>query len=179
MVDLLQIVENLVALVRPFGFVLYGLCFVFGVIFVLSGLRRASKRAETGPNMGSYGKPFSHLLTGIVLISLPALLASLTQTFFGMDTPSADRVFEYAPATVSLFEAGSPARQIITGMVVIIQFIGVIAVIRGLTLLNQSAQGDGGPCTFGPGVTFIIAGVMAVNFPLFIGAVERLITNTA
>ncbi len=56
-------------------------------------------------------------------------------------------------------------------------FIGIIAVMRGLYLLNQTAQGGGGPKTFGPGLTFCIAGIMAVNFPLFVGMMELLITT--
>jgi len=177
MVDLLRIIENVVNLLAPFSVLLYGLCFVIGVIMVLSGLRSAARRSETGPNAGSYGKPFYHLLTGILFISLPALLVSLTQSIFGMGTPSADSIFSYAPATVGILDAGSPARDMLTGIVTIIQFIGIIAVIRGLLLLNRSAQGDSGPKTFGPGVTFIISGVMAINFPLFVGAVERLVTG--
>lgn len=177
MVDLLQIIENVVRLLAPFSTFVYALCFVIGVLMVLSGLQAASRRAEVGLQGGSYGKPLSRAITGVMLISLPALLLTLSETFFGTGIQSADSIFAYAPSTLGLFDAGGPARAMISGIIMIIQFIGLIAVIRGLYLLNLSAQGDGGPKTFGPGVTFLISGAMAVNFPLFFGMVERLITG--
>mgnify|MGYP007011833743 FL=1 len=177
MVDLLEIIQNVVALLAPFSRLVYALCFVIGVIMVMTGLRAASRRAETGIQAGSYFKPFSQIFIGVLFISLPALLLSLSETFFGTGIQSADMIFAYAPHTLGLFDAGSPGRAMITGIIMIIQFIGIIAVMRGLHLLNRSAQGDGGPKTFGPGVTFLISGIAAVNFPLFFGAVERLITG--
>lgn len=177
MIDLLQIIENVVRLLLPFSRFVYAVCFAIGVIMVLMGLRAATRRAEVGAQQGSYGRPFTQILIGALFISLPALLLSLSETFFGAGIQSADAIFAYAPATLGLFDAGSPGRAMITGIIMIVQFIGIIAVIRGLTLLNRSAQGDGGPKTFGPGVTFLISGAMAVNFPLFFGAVERLITG--
>ena len=66
----------------------------------------------------------------------------------------------------------------ISGIVLIIQFVGVIAVCRGLYLLNQSAQGGQGPQTFGPGFTFVIAGICATNFPIAVGIFESLITSS-
>lgn len=177
MIDLLQIIDNVVRLLAPFSTFIYALCFAIGVIMVLSGLKAATRRAEVGIQAGSYGKPLSRVITGIMFISLPALLLTLSETFFGTGIQSSDAIFAYAPSTLGLFDSGSPGRAMISGIIMIVQFIGLIAVIRGIYLLNVSAQGDGGPKTFGPGVTFLISGAMAVNFPLFFGMVERLITG--
>ena len=57
----------------------------------------------------------------------------------------------------------------------IVQFMGVIAVCRGIHLLGLSARGGHGPRTFGPGIPFGIAGAAATNFPIFVGLVESLI----
>lgn len=176
MVDLLQIIQNMVALLNPISTMIYVLCFMTGVLFVLAGLRAAARRTETGPNGGSYGAPFTRIVIGVLFISLPALILSLTTTFFATSVPSADMIFAYAPETIGLFDTDSPGRTMLTGIVMIVQFVGLIAVIRGLILLNQTAQGGGGPKTFGPGITFVISGIMAINFPLFIGAIEQLIT---
>ena len=35
----------------------------------------------------------------------------------------------------------------------------------------------GAGITLGPGLTFVISGIMAVNFPLFVGMIELLITT--
>jgi hypothetical protein len=66
---------------------------------------------------------------------------------------------------------------LIIGITLIVQFVGVIAIARGLYLLNMSAQSAQGPKTFGPGLTFVIAGAMATNFPIFVGVMENLIST--
>ena len=180
MVDLLRIIQNIVLLNMPFSIFLYAICFVLGVIFVMGGLGRLARQAEMGStrapvSFGGYWGPLYHLITGVLFISMPALIVTLNATIFGVGIQSADRIFEYAPATVGLFTPGSPAREMLTGIIMIIQFLGFVAIMRGVYLLNRAAQGDSGP-TFGPGVTFMVAGIMAMNFPVFVGAVEQLVS---
>ena len=69
------------------------------------------------------------------------------------------------------------AKELITCQVAIIQFMGVIAVCRGIHLLGLTARGGHGPSTFGPGITFVIAGAAATNFPHFVGLIESLIAG--
>jgi hypothetical protein len=179
MVDLLQIVRNLVGyLPSLYGFVSV-LCFAFAVGFGIVGLRALARRSEMGPNGGSWWSPAATIAIASIFAAIPAFWQSLTVTFFGagMGVPSAEAIFSYAPATLGLFEAGSPGRELISGIVAIVQFIGLIAVVRGLFLLNRAAQGGNGQPVFGPGITFVIAGVMAINFPLFVGTIELLITS--
>ncbi|MCE6959648.1 hypothetical protein LAZ40_11525 [Cereibacter sphaeroides] len=177
MVDLLQIIQNVVGLLPDFSVFLYILSWVMGCLFVATGIRNAAKRHQMGQSAGSWAAPFWTFVIGVMFVALPGLVASMTQTFFAQEQPDASSIFAYAPATIGLLESGSPGRTMIEGIVLIVQFVGLIAVMRGLFLLNQSAQGAGGPKTFGPGATFVIAGIMAVNFPLFVGAVELLITS--
>lgn len=180
MVDLLQIVQNVVLLIMPFSVLLYAISFFLGVLFVMTGLGKMARQAEMGStrspaSMGGYWGPLYQMITGVFFIAMPALIVTLNATIFGVGIQSADRVFEYAPATVGLFEPGSPGRQMLVGIIMIIQFLGFVAIMRGIYLLNRAAQGDSGP-TFGPGVTFIISGVLAMNFPVFVGAVEGLVS---
>jgi len=178
MVDLLQIIENLVGILPSFQVLFYVISFVIGVIFVMTAIRDAARRSQMGQSAGSWYQPFWTFVIGVSFVALPGLVSSLTYTFFAQEQPDPSNIFAYAPATIGLFNADGPGRTMITGIVAIIQFIGIIAVMRGLYLLNQSAQGGGGgPKTFGPGFTFVIAGIMAVNYPLFVGAIELLITS--
>lgn len=178
MIDLLQIIENMVRLLTPFSRLIYAACFVAGVVFVLRGLNRASRAVDmgrTGPNdRYTTFRGLSEILTGAFLISLPGLLLVLSETFFGTGIESPDSIFAHAPSTLGLFSPGSPGRAMISGIIGIIQFIGIIAVIRGIMLLNMNAQGA--TQGIGPGVTFLVSGAMAVNFPLFFAMIERLIT---
>lgn len=188
MIDLLQIIQNIVKAIAPEGTgltgLLYALSWVIGVVFVIMAVRLAAKSSEQG--RGVFGQPGANtsavawsFVIGIAFIALPGILQSLTQTFFAQETPAASEIFAYTPATIGMLESGSPARAIIVGMTTIVQFVGVIAVMRGLLLLRATALGGGqGPSHFGAGMTFVISGVMAVNFPLFAGMIELLLTST-
>jgi hypothetical protein len=182
MVDLLQIIERLVGYLPSFYVLLYILSFLIGGIMVMVALRNAAKRHESGPNGGSWGAPMATFAIGVLFVALPGLVSSVTLSVFGVSfdsgKPDPQSIFRLAPVTVGLFDEESPGRTMIAGIVAVVQFIGLIAVMRGLKLLNASAQGGNGPPTFGPGFTFVVAGVLAVNFPLFVGVMERLIAST-
>ena len=176
MTDLLQIIENVVGFLDEFQFLFGVICFVLGVIFAIRGLMGAAKRQEMGPGQGSWGGPMSMFFTGVLFVAMPGLVNSLSQTFFALSAPSsAENIFSYAPATIGIMD-GAEARTIIVGITAIVQFIGLIAIARGLYLMNLSAQSAQGPKTFGPGLTFVIAGALATNFPTFVGVMEALIT---
>lgn len=150
--------------------------FVMGVIFAIKGLMAAAKRQEMGPGQGSWAGPMVTFTTGVLFVAFPGLMNSLSQTFFALSTPSsADSIFSYADATIGILD-GAEAQGLIVGITLIVQFVGMIGIARGLYLLNQSAQGSQGPKTFGPGLTFVIAGAMATNFPIFVGVMDDLIT---
>lgn len=180
MIDLLQIINNVVAMLPSLQTLFMILSWLMGAIFIMMAVKAASKRSEMGRNSGSWSAPMWQFIIGVCFIALPGLLAGLTLTFFNQAIPDASSIFAYAPATVGMMEDEGVARTMIEGITSIVMFVGIIAVMRGLHLLNQTAQGGGGgPKTFGPGITFVIAGIMAVNFPLFVGMMELLITTPA
>jgi hypothetical protein len=176
MTDLLQIIENVVGFLDEFELLFGVICFVLGVIFAIRGLMGAAKRQEMGAGQGSWGGPLMMFTTGVLFVAMPGLVNSLSQTFFALSSPSSpENIFSYAPATIGIMD-GAEARTIIVGITAIVQFIGLIAIARGLYLMNMSAQSAQGPKTFGPGLTFVIAGALATNFPTFVGVMENLIT---
>jgi hypothetical protein len=174
MTDLLQIIANIVAILDPLQGLVSGICFLIGFLMTMSALKQAQRRQEMGPGQGGWNAPIATFITAAMFLSLPTLLNVLNVSIFGATSQSASSVFSYADSTIGAITEDA-AVEMITGLVLIIQFMGVIAVARGIFLLNQSAQGGQGPKTFGPGFTFIIAGVAATNFPLFVGLMESLI----
>ena len=177
MVDLLEIVRRVTGFIDEFEFLFGVICFVLGVIFAIKGLLGAAKRQEMGPGQGSWGGPMMMFMTGALFVAIPGLVNSLSQTIFALQEPAtADSIFAYAPATIGIMD-GAEARTLIVGITAIVQFIGLIAIARGLYLLNLSAQSAQGPKTFGPGLTFVIAGAIATNFPIFVGVMENLIST--
>jgi len=178
MVDLLEIIRRVVGFLDEFERLFGVLCFVLGVIFGIRGLMAAAKRQEMGAGQGSWAGPMMMFTTGVLFVAMPGLVNSLSQTIFALNTPStADSIFSYAPATIGIMD-GAEARTLIVGITAVVQFIGLIAIARGLYMLNMSAQGGQGPSTFGPGLTFVIAGAIATNFPIFVGVMENLISTT-
>lgn len=180
MVDLLQVIDNVVAALGPFMFLISVLCFIFGITMIAMALMIAGRLPQTsgvGPSFrGGWVYVIMLMVSGAFFMAFPALIDALRVTFFGLgvnNNPSA--IFSYAPATIGIM-SGPEATRLVTGIVAIVQVIGLIAVMRGIFLLNASAKGAGGPPTYGPGLTFIIAGAMAVNFPVFVGVIEDLIT---
>lgn len=174
MTDLLQIIQNIVAVLDPLQGLVSGICFLIGFVMTIQALKQAQRRQEMGAGQGGWNGPISSFITAAMFLSLPTLLNVLNVSLFGVTAQSAASVFSYADSTIGAINEES-AREMISGLVMIVQFMGIIAVCRGLYLLNQSAQGAQGPKTFGPGFTFVICGVAATNFPLFVGLMESLI----
>lgn len=178
MADLLQIITRITGFLPGFTTFFMVICFLLGVVFGIKGLLAAAKRQEMGPGQGSWAGPLMMFLTGVFFIAFPGLVNSLSETIFALQTPpEAESIFAYAPATIGIMD-GAEARTIIIGITAIVQFVGLIAIARGLYLLNLSAQSSQGPKTFGPGLTFVIAGALAANFPIFIGVMESLISTS-
>jgi len=174
MTDLLQIIENIVAILDPLQGLVSAVCFLIGFIMAMTALKQAQRRQEMGSGQGGWNAPIATFITAAMFLSLPTLINVLNVTLFGVTSQSASSVFSYADSTIGAIN-GDAARNMISGLVMIIQFMGIIAVCRGLYLMNQSAQGVQGPKTFGPGLTFMICGIAATNFPLFVGLMESLI----
>ena len=182
--DLLSTIENIAALVRwganagPFWILFTIISWFIGVLILIAAIRKASQRSELGQSAGSWSTPVWNFIIAIMFLALPSFITAISITFFGVTPDDPDRIFEYSPGVLGAIEE-SAGRSIITAIVYVIQFVGLIAVMRGLYMLNLSAQGQsqGGPRTFGPGMTFVIAGAVALNFPIFVGMMETLISG--
>lgn len=173
MSDLLTILENVADLVPLLWPLFSVICFIIGGVLILRGLRHMAAKQYVRDTQNSYTGMVGYIVSGACMIGMPGFLEMLQLTLFGAgvdNDPSA--IFAYAPESVGLFESDG-AEQMIIAITVIIQFVGAIGVARGILLLNQSA--NGGQQTFGPGLTFVIAGAMATNFPVFVGLMESLI----
>ena len=176
--DLLQIIRNIAAIVPNLQTMFLVFSWVFGVIFVIMSLRLAAKRQAMGPNSGDWSQPLWMFFIGISFVAIPSFIFSFSQSIFGMDpNPDPSSIFAYAPSTLGVMADGGPAQEIIEGIVVIVRLIGLIAVMRGLIMLNQTAQGTGQGKTLGPGFTFVIAGIIALNFQVFVGVMDNLLTG--
>lgn len=163
---LLVVIARLQQYVSSFESLVYGISMLCGIIFLMIGLRRASIRAETGPGQGSWAACISWMLAGIVLIAMPEFLSALSQTVFA--TPVQKNVTDItalAPELVSLFQR-EMGLQVIEGILRVVQLIGLIAVVRGVFILNSAIQ-PGSAAGIGAGITHLLGGIAAYNIVLF------------
>jgi hypothetical protein len=176
--NLLQVIRNIADIIPNLNMLFYALSWMIGLIMVIKALQLSAKRHAMGPASGGWNEPIVMLVIGILFVALPGLMDTLSVTIFGVtanEDPSS--IFAYAPAVVGVMGTDGPAREIIIAIVTIVRFVGLIAVMRGLYMLNQSSKGQG-QSTFGPGFTFVIAGALAFNFPIFVGVMEKLLSST-
>lgn len=175
MTDLLNILSNIVNAGGTIQLAIKWVCFIMGFTLTWVALKQAQRRQELGTNAGSWGSPIASFLTAAVFMSFPAVVEILNTTLLGTAQVSSQKIFAYGSNTVGQL-GGAEGKKMIRSMVYVIQIVGVIAIGRGFYLLNQSAQGGQGPKTFGPGLTFVISGTLASNFPVFYGIMESILT---
>jgi hypothetical protein len=175
--NLLDIIRNIAMIAPPGVILLFLLSYLIGIVFVISAVRMVGKRSEMGPSVGNWGQPVWVFIIGVLFLALPGFLRVVSASLMGGDVAIGDpqNVFSYAPKTIGLMATGE-ARNIVVALVTVIQVVGVIAVMRGLYFLNLAAtSSSNGQRTFGPGIVFVIAGAMAVNFPVFAAMMESLL----
>ena len=161
--SLLEIVARLHVYVGQFAVMIYALATLLGVLFVIVGLRAAALRSEQGSHGGGWGGPIAWIVVGLLLLAFPATVLTLSQSLFGtggMKTEIAE-VFTEAPDLLRVFETHA-SRETIEGLMRIVQLFGLIAIVRGLFLLNAHVQPNRPP-SFGAGMTHLVGGVLAVN----------------
>ena len=133
-----------------------GLFYLTGIAFIFTGVNKLKKlghrTAFMNVDSGVTG-PLIMLVLGSLLIFFPSFLEVLNASFFG--TPEIDEL-AYSASSDTLLDKIGP-------MVVVIQFIGLIAILRGFLILTKVTGQGAQPGTMSKGFIHIIGGVMAVH----------------
>ena len=171
--DPTSIITNLAAALPALEGLLRAVLYVLGILLVIRSLHLALRRTEFGAQATSSARVIVTFVTGALLLAFPATVSTLGLTLFGTTaTLGPEAIFAYGNGMLDPL-ANGPSRQAAGTFVLIIQLVGFIAIARGLLFLNLAAS-PGAPQSFGPGLTFLIAGALAVNFPLFFGMITNL-----
>ncbi|MCY4542191.1 MAG: hypothetical protein OXB95_07320 [Rhodobacteraceae bacterium] len=165
MPDLLVIFQNLAGHLAQFERLLRGVFFVVGALLIIQSLRLAVMRSEQGSMHSSWVRPITSFACGVALLAFPSTTSVFVDTMFGINRiADPQSIFSYGSRFTGPINS-EPARNLVIAMVRIIQFVGFIAIARGILHFNAAAQNGGR--TIGTGITFVVAGVLAVNFPRF------------
>lgn len=132
-----------------------GLAYLFGVTLILSGIWVLRKYGE-GVSMVSnrnIHEPLMRLAVGAMLIFAPSTMYSLLATVFGADSPLSyvnhlpDPAWSLAEDTIIIF----------------VQFIGFVAIVRGLLHLHKASSGQSQQNGFAKGIIHLVGGVLSMN----------------
>ena len=134
------------------------IAYVMGFFLVILGIVNLKHAGEMRTQMSqehTMTKPILYIVIGAMLIYLPSAVQIGLSTFWAEPNP-------YGYVTQS-----DQWQQAINICYAIVQFIGVIAFIRGLLLLTHVGHG-GHQDAFSRGVTHIIGGILCINMYQFI-----------
>jgi uncharacterized membrane protein HdeD (DUF308 family) len=134
------------------------IAFVIGFYMVIQGIIKLKHVGEMRTQMSHehhLSGPIIMIVVGSLLIYLPSAVQVGMSTFWASPNP-------YGYVTQE-----DQWQQFLTVCFMVVQFIGVIAFIRGLILLSK-ASGGHQQGSFGKGVTHVIGGIFCINIYQFI-----------
>jgi hypothetical protein len=164
MIDIVKIFTNLVESLGPVQAMLSGFGYIVGVGFVLASLTRFHKAADTQTQSSSQEKmfvPILYLVMGVGLIFLPTTLNTMANTAFGVGN-----ILSYSEDTED---------KLVGAIKFLIETTGIIWFVRGSILLTHASHPG---VQEGPkGLTFLVAGVFAMNFDNTVHVVDYMLAN--
>ena len=173
-VDFVEVLARLERFLGDFYILIVVTAWATGMVAIIVGVRAAARRSEQGPGSDGWAGAVASILVGVCLMALPTLLDVLSQSVVGSTWSSVGvEIFATAPELLSVFEA-EVSRTAIIGILRFVQLLGVVAVFRGLLLLNRSVQPGQQP-TVGAGLTYVCGGVLALNIGPVLGMLNELV----
>lgn len=180
--DIQTILTNLQNIIYPFTDVALFISFVVGMFMVLHAVLTFKKM---GVNMSTHQQsqqgeilgPIVHLIIGGALMYLP----TTNQMFMGSIFGSSTSIFSGNRIDYTQLGQGQQLLGYVSGgnfeqqwaqfantLVLYIQFIGLLAFIKGLMMLAKGGQHGAQPGTVAKGFTHMLGGAIAMNFVTFI-----------
>jgi hypothetical protein len=172
--DLLSIIRRVGDLVPSLENLVFGLCWVIGLLLMVASVRAAMRTASEAGGRQSWSGPIVKAVLGTAFIALPTTIATLVTSFFGSpDIADPREALAYAPNMLSVFE-GDQAKQTIAALLTIVQLVGLIGFCRGLLLLNALTNGSPN-ASLGAGLAHVFGGTLAINITALLGVFDSLL----
>lgn len=152
LVRIAQQVPNLMRLVTAIAYVL-------GMFFIIKGILQLKHAGESRTMMSqehSLAGPLIQLAIGALLLYLPSAVQVGLATFWTNPNP------------YGYLNQQDQWSQFINVVFLIVQFIGVLAFIRGLVILSRLSSHGGQGDAFPRGITHVIGGILCINIYEFV-----------
>ena len=162
--DIIAMIGNVSRSLFSVQTLMVGLAYILGFLLMLKGmgiLKEIGDRRTSGSSQESMFSPIMHFLAGAGLIFLPSMAKTMSSTVFGMGN-----ILQYIPYN---------PYSIQNSLGILIQTAGVIWFIRGTILLVHGSEP--GAKEGRKGLTFIVAGILAMNFQNTYGALDYMMTH--
>lgn len=150
-----QLLENFSSNVPSLMQLVTAFAYVMGLYLGVKGVFALKQYAEQRTMMSSSHSlkaPIIYLGIGALMIWLPSSIHMAMNTLWSTPSP-----FAYQQ------DQSDPWSNMIWAALVVLQFIGVIAFIRGLIIMSHLGGQGGQPGTFGKAMTHIIGGTLCIN----------------
>jgi hypothetical protein len=131
-----------------------GLAYLFGFGIIMKAIWDL-KKYTLGVSMTAQNdlRPtLMHLAVGGALIFLPSTIQSLLVTVYGTDA-----ITGYAKLPDTSWQVAQDT------LIIFVQFIGLVAVVRGLLHMYKAAHGQSQQNSFTKGIIHLIGGVLSLN----------------
>jgi hypothetical protein len=149
MIDLIQMLGNLSRSLEQVDYLVTGMSYLLGIVFMISGIMMFRKIANAGGrSQDHHFKALAIIAAGTVLLYLPSSIGVLSNTVFGNEN-----ILSY-----SSFQKW----DIYDSMGMLLKTVGLIWFIRGCLLMIHASQ-PGEPHGL-RGLLFVITGILAMNF---------------
>ena len=159
--------------------VLAVISYMLGLIIMFQSLVRLSRAAQFSggfsPTQSLYTGPLVGMLVAGAFIALPSTWNTFNVTLFQSSDFS---VLSYKGVGSAFGGGASPMafgpmwNDMIQVVIMIIQFVGWIAFVRGILMLKRAAEGSG-QASFGTAITHIIGGIMASNIVSLVNVLQQ------
>lgn len=141
------------------------LFYVVGIAMIFAGVnklkRLGHRTAFMNVDSGVSG-PIVMLVIGAALIFMPSFLTVLNKSIWG-----SSEIADLSELAYTLDDDGMEAK--LRPVVMIIQFIGLVAMLRGFLILTKVTGQGAQPGTISKGLIHIFGGIMAVNITKTVG----------
>jgi hypothetical protein len=154
--DVISMIGNVSQSLASVDSLISGFGYLIGILFMITAMTKLRKIGDAKANSSSQEKmfgPIAYFVGGAALIFLPSTLTTLSNTAFG--SGNILQYIQYNPYSIY------------NSMGIIIQTAGLIWFVRGCVLLVHGSEPG---VQEGPkGLTFICAGILAMNFEYTFG----------
>lgn len=152
--DISQMIINIAETLPPVLAMVSAASYIIGIVLVMKGIFKLKEFGEARTMMSSHLSAMPSIITmctGGFLIFFPTSIEIGMQTIFDYSSP------------LSYSSQDSASDELVDAIVMMMQIIGSIAFIRGMLLIKSSTGQGAQPGSFSKGITFVVAGILAIN----------------